>query len=100
MPGSGLVSMEQAAVAMMQQVLVAELAGEKRVFALILGPVHTRLAESPGPDWVTAEQIGAVAVAASASAMDGQQIHLRNQAEAGDVLAQLEDQTAAGSHRG
>ena len=99
-PGSGLVSMEQAAVAMMQQVLVAELAGEKRVFALMLGPVHTRLAESPGPDWVTAEQVGAVAVAASASAVDGQQIRLRNQAEANDVLARLQDQPAAGSRRG
>ncbi|SFY52681.1 SDR family NAD(P)-dependent oxidoreductase [Streptomyces sp. F-1] len=36
-PGSGLVSMEQAALLMMQQVLAAELDGEQRAFALVLG---------------------------------------------------------------
>src|SRR6201996_5933198 len=47
-PGSGLVSMEQAAVAMMQQVAVAELDGRPRVFGLVLGPVHPRDAGDPG----------------------------------------------------
>ena len=86
-PGSGLVSMEQAAVLMMQQVLGAELAGQQRVFALVLGPVATRLAAGD-PDWVTAGQVGAVAVAASAAAaVDGREIRLGSQAEVSGALA-------------
>jgi 3-oxoacyl-[acyl-carrier protein] reductase len=86
-PGSGLVSMEQAALLMMQQVLAAELAGEKRVFALVLGPVRTRAAGNAAPDWITADQVGSVAVAASASAAGGREIRLRDQAELTQALA-------------
>lgn len=97
-PGSGLVSMEQAAVLMMQQVVQAELGREKRVFALVLGPVNTRAAESGDPDRVTAEQVGAVAVAASAATVGGREIRLRNQAEVAAALAQFQDgQWAGGS---
>ena len=89
-PGSGLVSMEQAAVAMMQRVAAAELGGRPRVFGLVLGPVRTRDAGDPDPGQVTADQIGAVAVAASAAtSVDGQQLQLGSQAEAGQVLARL-----------
>ena len=89
-PGSGLVSMEQAALLMMQQVLAAELAGQRRVFALVLGPVKTRLAAAADSDWVTADQVGAVAVAASAaSAASSREIRLSTQAEAGEALALL-----------
>jgi 3-oxoacyl-[acyl-carrier protein] reductase len=91
-PGSGLISMEQAAVAMMQQVATAELDGRQRVFGLVLGPVRTRVtaAGDAGPDWVTADQVGAVAVAVSvATAMAGQQLRLLSQADAGQVLARL-----------
>jgi NAD(P)-dependent dehydrogenase (short-subunit alcohol dehydrogenase family) len=92
-PGSGLVSMEQAAVLMMQQVLTAELNGDKRVFALELGPVLTRSALAGGavdPDWVTADQVGAVAVAASAAPdVAGQAIRLLNRAQADAALSRL-----------
>jgi NAD(P)-dependent dehydrogenase (short-subunit alcohol dehydrogenase family) len=89
-PGSGLVSMEQAALLMMQQVLTAELGGKQRVFALVLGPVRTRLVESADPDWVTADQVGAVAVAASAaSEVGGREIRIRSKAEADEALALL-----------
>jgi 3-oxoacyl-[acyl-carrier protein] reductase len=88
-PGSGLVSMEQAALLMMQQVLAAELAGDKRVFALVLGPVLTRAAGHGTPDQVTADQVGSVAVAASASAVSGREIRLRDQAELAQALALL-----------
>jgi NAD(P)-dependent dehydrogenase (short-subunit alcohol dehydrogenase family) len=89
-PGSGLVSMEQAAVAMMQQVAAAELGGRPRVFGLVLGPVRTRDAGDPGPGQVTADQIGAVAVAASAAtSVDGQQLQLHSQDEAAQALARL-----------
>jgi NAD(P)-dependent dehydrogenase (short-subunit alcohol dehydrogenase family) len=88
-PGSGLVSMEQAAVLMMQQVLAAELQGRHRAFALVLGPVNTRLVDSGDPDWVTADQVGAVAVAASAAATVGGEIRMRSQVEVDQALAML-----------
>jgi NAD(P)-dependent dehydrogenase (short-subunit alcohol dehydrogenase family) len=89
-PGSGLVSMEQAAVLMMQQVLEAELQGRQRVFALVLGPVNTRLVTHADPSWVSAAQVGAVAVAAStATGMSGRRLSLANRAEADEVLAML-----------
>ena len=96
-PGSGLVSMEQAAVLMMQQVLAAEFGDEHRVFALVLGPVNTRVAESAGPAWVTPEQVGAVAVAASAGAAGSREIRLRDQGEVTDALAQLGDAQPTGA---
>jgi len=90
-PGSGLVSMEQAALLMMQQVLAAELAGDqdKRVFVLQLGPVSTRLSHAAADaDWVSADQIGAVAVAASAAAgVAGRPLRLLSRAEADDALS-------------
>ena len=90
-PGSGLVSMEQAALLMMQQVLQDELGGRQRVFALVLGPVRTRATAGDGdPDWVTADQVGAVAVAASAATVGGREIRLRNQAELAQALALLQ----------
>jgi hypothetical protein len=89
-PGSGLVSMEQAAVLMMQQVVAAEADGDRRVFALQLGPVRTRLTAASGadnPDWVSADQIGTVAVAASvATGVAGQPVRLLTRAEADDAL--------------
>ncbi|WP_335981945.1 SDR family oxidoreductase [Streptomyces sp. CA2R106] len=85
-PGSGLVSMEQAALRMMQQVLTAELDGRQRVFALQLGPVATRLTGAGDPDQVTADQVGEVAVAASASKEAGREIRMRSRAEAEEAL--------------
>ena len=58
-PGSGLVSMEQAALLMMQQVAAAEIGGGKRVFALVLGPVRTRgVNDYAEPGWITATRSG------------------------------------------
>ncbi|WP_159056641.1 SDR family NAD(P)-dependent oxidoreductase [Streptomyces yokosukanensis] len=97
-PGSGLVSMEQAALLMMRQVLEAELDGQQRVFALVLGPVRTRLVESGDPDWVSADQVGAIAVAASgAVATGGREIRLRSQAEVHEALALLRAGRPAGT---
>jgi hypothetical protein len=85
------VSMEQAALLMMQQVLAAELDGDKRVFVFQLGPVRTRFTQAGGAgdaDWVSADQIGAVAVAASVAAQAaGQPLRLLTRAEADDALA-------------
>jgi NAD(P)-dependent dehydrogenase (short-subunit alcohol dehydrogenase family) len=84
--GSGLVSMEQAAVLMMQRVLDAESEGAKRVFACVLGPVKTRLVDDGG---VSADQVGAVAVAASASSATGRSIGLHSDTEVNEALALL-----------
>jgi 3-oxoacyl-[acyl-carrier protein] reductase len=82
--------MEQAALLMMQQVLAAELGGEKRVFALVLGPVRTRVAGNGAAGWITADQVGSVAIAASASTIGGREISLRNQDELVRALALLQ----------
>lgn len=97
-PGSGLVSMEQAALLMMQQVLQDELDGKQRVFALVLGPVRTRGTAGDGDlDWITADQVGAVAVAASAASAGGREIRLRDQAELVRALALLQGTQPAGT---
>jgi NAD(P)-dependent dehydrogenase (short-subunit alcohol dehydrogenase family) len=89
-PGSGLVSMEQAAVAMMRQVAAAEAGGRQRVFALVLGQMQTRDSGPAGPDSVSADQVGAVAVAASAATtVAGRELRLRSRAEADEALALL-----------
>jgi NAD(P)-dependent dehydrogenase (short-subunit alcohol dehydrogenase family) len=88
-PGSGLVSMEQAAVLMMQRVLAAEAGDGQRIHALVLGPVRTRsvLGER---SWVSAEQVGAVAVALSRSPGEAsREVSLRTSAEADQILAEL-----------
>ncbi|MEV5753762.1 SDR family oxidoreductase [Actinoallomurus sp. NPDC052308] len=87
-PGSGLVSMEQAALLMMQQVLAAELDGDKRVFAFQLGPVRTRFTDDGSdPEWVSAAQVGAVAVAASAATqVPGQAVRMLTRSQADEAL--------------
>jgi NAD(P)-dependent dehydrogenase (short-subunit alcohol dehydrogenase family) len=86
-PGSGLVSMEQSALLMMQQVAEAELNTTRRVFALMLGPVATR---STGHGDITAEQVGSITVAASAATTaPGRIIAVHNNAEVDDALTSL-----------
>lgn len=85
--GSGLVSMEQAAVLMMQRVAQAEFGITRRVFALLLGPVSTR---GSGGGGVTADQVGTVAVAVSAATtVPGRTIALHDGAEVADALTSL-----------
>lgn len=86
-PTSGLVSMEQAAVLMMQQVLLAELDGASRAFALVLGPVSTRLVPGEG-SWVTADQVGEFTVGASATpSLAGQAVRMTEPTEIAAALA-------------
>jgi NAD(P)-dependent dehydrogenase (short-subunit alcohol dehydrogenase family) len=84
-PGSGLVSMEQAALLMMQRVAAVEAGASRRVFSLVLGPVTSRLAEGD----VDAGQIGDVAVAISASSAPSASIGVHNADEARAALAAL-----------
>ncbi|WP_243062494.1 SDR family oxidoreductase [Humibacter sp. RRB41] len=84
-PGSGLVSMEQAALLMMQRVAAAEAAESRRVFSLVLGPVSTRHAEGT----VDAGDVGRVAVAISAGATPSSSIGLHGPDEVKTALDQL-----------
>ncbi len=88
-PSSGLVSMEQAAVLMMQRVLAAEAGDRARVFALVLGPVRSRVVAGE-PTWVGADEIGAVTVALSVDRTQAsREVDLTDSASAQAVLAEL-----------
>jgi 3-oxoacyl-[acyl-carrier protein] reductase len=84
-PGSGLVSMEQAALLMMQRVAAAESGSSRRVFSLVLGPVTTRHAEGT----VDAADVGSVAVGISASTVPSNSIGLHNRDEVQAALSLL-----------
>lgn len=84
-PGSGLVSMEQAALLMMQRVAAAESGESRRVFSLVLGPVTTRSAQGA----VDAVDVGRVAVAISAGTTPSASIGLHGPDEVQKVLAGL-----------
>lgn len=87
-PGSGLVSMQQAALLMMQRVLAAEVP-DQRITAFILGPVRTRFVEGEA-GWISADQIGAIAtsITTSSPAQSGS-LQLPDSAAAEVTLAQL-----------
>jgi hypothetical protein len=75
------VSMEQAAVLMMQRVLAAE-SPDRRIHAFVLGAVRTR-AVAGEDGWVSADEVGAAAVAASAAtALTSRVVPLGSTAEA------------------
>lgn len=94
--GSGLVSMEQAALLMLRDVLAAETGDRQRVFALVLGLMATRHTGPGDPDAVTSDQVGAVAVAASATpTVAGQKIYLRGRSEVAQALATLTPTTSS-----
>ncbi len=67
-PGSGIVSMQQAALLMMARVIQTEAQGQRRVFAHVLGPVNTRQRLHRNPSFVDDSDIGSLVVALSADA--------------------------------
>lgn len=58
---SGIVSMQQAALLMMGDVLATE-APEKRIFSHVLGAVSNRRRPSSRPEWVDVSDVGTLAV--------------------------------------
>jgi len=84
-PHSGLVSMEQAAVLMMQRVAAAEAGPSRRIFSLTLGPVTTRSAQGT----IDAEEVGRVAVAIASSSSPSRALALHNADETREALANL-----------
>lgn len=66
-PGASIISMQQAALLMMQRVLSAETDGRHRVAAQVLGPVVTRSRKKVEPEWITNEEVGLVTAAIAAN---------------------------------
>lgn len=93
-PGSGLVSMEQAAILMMQRVAVAEATPLQRVFALQLGPVSTRHAAGT----VDAVDVGRVTVAAAVGRAPSSALALHDGDEVEEALRSLAGDTADAAH--
>ena len=85
-PGSGLVSMEQAAILMMSRVAAAEAGGNRRIFSLVLGPVATR---GSGQGGVGADQVGAVAVAAAAGGAPSRTVAVHDSGEVDAAILEL-----------
>ena len=84
-PNSGLVSMEQAALLMMQRVAAAESGPARRVFSLVLGQIETPSVAGS----VTALDVGRVAVAVSASAAASASIGIHDAEEASAAIRDL-----------
>jgi len=63
--GSGIVSMQQAALLMMGDVLASE-APDKRVFSHVLGAVNNRRRRGGRPEWIDVSDVGTLAVFVSA----------------------------------
>lgn len=87
-PSSGLVSMQQAALLMMQRVLAAE-TPDRRIHALILGPVRTRFVDG-SPEHVSVAEIGDTVIALSLAAdIPSRAVPLGSSSEALTLLAEL-----------
>ena len=81
-PRAGVINMEQAALLMMSQTITLEAADQRRVFALILGPVATRGRDWVDPSWVTGADVGAVTLAQALSSAPSAQVPVRTGADA------------------
>lgn len=87
-PGSAIISMEQAALRMMRTVVAAEAEGRVGVHGLLLGPVATRHRPYVDADMITADEVGRVTVGyAAAAANASSEAVLRTHA---DVARELE----------
>lgn len=64
-PGSGIVSMQQAALLMMGRVLQAENDGRRRVFTHVLGVVNNRNRPQQRAEWISATDVGELAASIS-----------------------------------
>ncbi len=66
-PGSSIISIQQAALLMMRRVFSAEIGDRLRVTSQILGPVITRMRSRYEPTWVSNEEVGLVSVGVAAN---------------------------------
>lgn len=65
-PGSSIISMEQAALRMMNAVLGQEVKDRISVHAMMMGPIGTRQRGEIDPDMITADEVGYVSAAYAA----------------------------------
>lgn len=65
-PGSGIVSMQQAALLMMGKVLQTEAKDQRRVFTEMIGPVNSRNRPQQRPDFISNEDVGLLITTLSA----------------------------------
>ncbi|PJJ45709.1 NAD(P)-dependent dehydrogenase (short-subunit alcohol dehydrogenase family) [Glutamicibacter mysorens] len=95
-PGSSIISMEQAGLLMMHRVLTAEAGDQRRVFAHELGPVATRQRPFIDPDWVSNQELGLVSETLAANpGMASEHFLLRGKHHVRQVL----EQATAGTTR-
>lgn len=85
-PGAGIINMEQAGLLMMTQTLSLEAGTQRRIFALVLGPVATRGRGWVDPSWLSAAHVGQVALAQATSGAPSGTTSLRT---GDDVAARL-----------
>ncbi|WP_407402960.1 SDR family oxidoreductase [Chryseobacterium sp.] len=87
--GSGIVSMQHAALIMMAEALGLE-AKDSRVFAFVLGVVNSRNRPAHKSYWITAEQVGMVStILAKDELLASQIIEIKDKADLPDVLDKL-----------
>lgn len=88
--GSGIVSMQQAALLMMGKVLQAEADGQRRVFSQLLGVVNNRDRPVQRAEWISAEDVGLIATALSADpAIASRDVRLLDKGDFARVLDEL-----------
>lgn len=89
-PGAGPVSVSAAAQLMLAQVLAAEHQDAPlRVNALVLGPVVTRVRPNGPPEWITADDVGRVALALARGDARGEIVSVLNRGELDAALTRL-----------
>jgi 3-oxoacyl-[acyl-carrier protein] reductase len=89
-PGSGIVSMQQAAILMMGNVLQVEAGEQRRVFTNLLGPVNNRNRRVQRPEWVAASDVGLIATLLSGDAsIRSRHVRLLDKSDLRGVLAEL-----------
>lgn len=77
-PGSAVISMEQAALRMMGTVVGDEVRGRVGIHALMMGPVDTRHRGYVDPEMISATEVGIVTVGYAATAAASNEIVLRS----------------------
>ncbi|MDR1851221.1 MAG: SDR family oxidoreductase [Propionibacteriaceae bacterium] len=89
-PGSGIVSMQQAALVMQSKVLAAEAGGQRRIFQHLYGPVNNRNRPYADPSWNSADDAGLLCATLSANTwVPSDTFGLSDRTQMAEVMAQI-----------
>lgn len=88
-PGSAVISMEQAALRMMGTVVGEEVRGRIGIHSLMMGPVDTRHRGYVDPDMISATEVGFVTVGYAATAAASNELVLRSHDEVRAELGRI-----------